>query len=659
MGREQKRRQEARRVKQLLERGQVDRRLLTPEEAQNLFLCIDRGEVQQFGIAALAAIELNGYYEAPWCCGVPEMSLLDFAAWRGRDSFVSALVAANADPTEKALDDAAAIMAKLPRSYVAWLARAAAQSRHRASQDATSPTSVHLAGAKCICEDGYLRSASPWVFAPCGHRCCPLCPWRAFRGFGYGQVPELLCPVCGISFQDPALSFAGQRRGIIRHGPAGPFAEHVPCKTCGCLNAPGSRCCSNCSFAVDQVSYVFAQESEAELQCLGFFLPDWLRVHGQKALRRRRTLKKWQALPEEIPQDMEERVELQAALAARPTGNAGSSEFCLPAFSAICTLCTPLLQSMGCRYLHSAKAKRAKRLAGAFRALSPSEVASEKLGVTRKNRSERFRAAAEVGDFRRVQAMLDAGVDIDAPNEYGQTPLLLAAFENHRDVVEARTLSGPLDRNSTLPALPVASFLGRRRGQALPRWWSWRPWRPCRLSRRPADVQQTAAKACRCDFQRHDKFSKVELKRRAPVQRLEAVEWTEAVKTLHRKAVPQMRFLHYARAGGSLPPHTDLSRRDWRTGQRTSHTFILYLEGGAEEGGGETVLLESLSGGPLAEVSPVRGRLLIFPHDCAHKAMPVVHPKLLLRGEMREKLSYWSLLVAFVCCFLCYQVVLC
>ena len=44
-----------------------------------------------------------------------------------------------------------------------------------------------------------------------------------------------------------------------------------------------------------------------------------------------------------------------------------------------------------------------------------------------------------------------------------------------------------------------------------------------------------------------------------------------------------------------------LFRRDWRTGQRTSHTFILYLEGAAEEGGGETVLLESLSGGPLAE----------------------------------------------------------
>ena len=125
------------------------------------------------------------------------------------------------------------------------------------------------------------------------------------------------------------------------------------------------------------------------------------------------------------------------------------------------------------------------------------------------------------------------------------------------------------------------------------------------------------------------------------------------------EAVPQMRFLHYARAGGYLPPHTDLSRqdvlqncdctlgshccdmfrRDWRSGQRTSHTFILYLEGATEEGGGQTVLLEGLSGPELAQVrglskahgcepsavatskvSPVRGRLLVFPHECAHKA---------------------------------------
>ncbi|CAK0912151.1 unnamed protein product, partial [Prorocentrum cordatum] len=54
--------------------------------------------------------------------------------------------------------------------------------------------------------------------------------------------------------------------------------------------------------------------------------------------------------------------------------------------------------------------------------------------------------------------------------------------------------------------------------------------------------------------------------------------------------------------------------------------------------GGQTVLLESLDADapPLASVAPARGRLFLFPHDCPHKAEPVLRPpKLLLRGEMR------------------------
>ena len=101
--------------------------------------------------------------------------------------------------------------------------------------------------------------------------------------------------------------------------------------------------------------------------------------------------------------------------------------------------------------------------------------------------------------------------------------------------------------------------------------------------------------------------------------------------------IAHMRCLLYAEAGGGLPPHVDLSRTD-ATGRTSTHTFILYLSGCAE--GGETVLLESLSlgkGSVRAAVTPVRGRLLLFPHACPHLARPVVAeglPKLLLRGEM-------------------------
>ena len=54
---------------------------------------------------------------------------------------------------------------------------------------------------------------------------------------------------------------------------------------------------------------------------------------------------------------------------------------------------------------------------GAMRGTSPSrQVATEKLGLTRSARSERLRLAAEVGDARRVEALLEAGCDLDAPN---------------------------------------------------------------------------------------------------------------------------------------------------------------------------------------------------------------------------------------------------
>ena len=42
-----------------------------------------------------------------------------------------------------------------------------------------------------------------------------------------------------------------------------------------------------------------------------------------------------------------------------------------------------------------------------------------------------------------------------------------------------------------------------------------------------------------------------------------------AVECACLEAVPQMRFLHYARAGGSLPPHTDLSRQGRLHSHRT------------------------------------------------------------------------------------------
>jgi hypothetical protein len=102
-------------------------------------------------------------------------------------------------------------------------------------------------------------------------------------------------------------------------------------------------------------------------------------------------------------------------------------------------------------------------------------------------------------------------------------------------------------------------------------------------------------------------------------------------------AMAQMRFLLYQEVGGGLPPHVDLARTD-ELGRRSTHTFIFYLTGCAS--GGETQLLAEHSrpdAAVVASVTPVRGRLLLFPHMCPHLARPVTAeglPKLLLRGEM-------------------------
>ena len=142
------------------------------------------------------------------------------------------------------------------------------------------------------------------------------------------------------------------------------------------------------------------------------------------------------------------------------------------------------------------------------------------------------------------------------------------------------------------------------------------------------------------------------------------------------KFFPYMRFLNYENPGGDLPAHNDLSKslpsrlistfgelegfdeefsRHGRAPVDTilpsTHTFILYLTDC--EQGGETVLLHSMKScvllspnatsqllGPpdnvILAVKPVKGRILLFPHNCPHSgAIVECVPKLLLRGEAR------------------------
>ena len=135
------------------------------------------------------------------------------------------------------------------------------------------------------------------------------------------------------------------------------------------------------------------------------------------------------------------------------------------------------------------------------------------------------------------------------------------------------------------------------------------------------------------------------------------------------QVLPHMRFLKYSAIGACSPPHIDLSRKT-ADGRCSTHTFLLYLSDCKY--GGETRLLKSVNtkntkmkdkseimeiknnkieqittsistlslnsltrSNVLASVQPVRGRLLVFPHQCPHEGMMAESlPKILLRGEM-------------------------
>jgi len=367
------------------------------------------------------------------------------------------------------------------------------------------------------------------------------------------------------------------------------------------------------------------------------------------------------------------------------------------------------------------------------------ESAAARLGLTRSQRSEHLRRASERGDVRRLTALLEAGVDLGDADEYGHTPLFVAAWRGHASVVElllhwgaepnkpsnggvlpvaAATVCGhdavlrilkevdnpirpaPLVQHyeccqarealaATFTPIPTGRPHGRNSrtcyiDNAFPEDFLcsleslWRSLPAARKGTEEAHVGEISAKARKQSFNfgarradrsqqdaapRRSYYCDVEgwvareiasvlrcsynLPQRAAWQDVEAEEEQRQEgdvvgRAPCEQAYVHMRFLHYAEPGGYLAPHTDLPRTDTITGKKSTHTFLLYLAGAdpEQEGvspGGETVLLERLdvASPALATVAPVRGRLFIFPHDCPHKAMPIIRPpKLLLRGEM-------------------------
>ncbi|CAE6972459.1 ASB2, partial [Symbiodinium sp. CCMP2456] len=316
-----------------------------------------------------------------------------------------------------------------------------------------------------------------------------------------------------------------------------------------------------------------------------------------------------------------------------------------------------------------------------FQAQHPREAASAHLGATQQERTAELHKAAAAGDRFRLLALFEAGVDVDAVNEYGQSPVFLAAYHDAAEAVSLLAWAGAdIDRpaNGGSSAWACAAAIGHE-GAARALVEAGARTVPVQRSAFvgsepdpsfhwliPLDSDAAGAGSCILDDALAEDFlCQVDhLFESLPVAArtkscssdrsyyCDSEGWIQeafksaflAAQEKHRALVdlelevtmPHMRFLHYADVGGGLPPHLDLVRTDEK-GRRSTHTFILYLSD-CSGGGGETVLLHHMEDNAeavLVAVEPRRGRLLLFPHLCPHLARPtVVVPKLLLRGEI-------------------------
>eukprot|EP00434_Breviolum_minutum_P004781 symbB.v1.2.004212.t1/scaffold215.1/size331178/5 len=303
------------------------------------------------------------------------------------------------------------------------------------------------------------------------------------------------------------------------------------------------------------------------------------------------------------------------------------------------------------------------------RAFEQDDAASEKpLGETRQRRLLMLENAAASGDAAWLEALLEAGVDLDAPNLFGQTPLFVAAWRGHAACVQmlldakAQILPDAAGSSCATAALAaehheVLQLLQRNgdiamdtaavetavidaKAVELPQnsWLFERSFDETFLS----SLDALAASL---------PVPEMELSRRAAERLFFCREdVTRALKTLLEGQFdevwvsPWLRFLRYRTAGMPLVPHVDYQ---WLPGyisaklpgyaptnHSTSHTLLLYLTDCYQ--GGKTQLLEGEGAKkPMASISCRRGRILLFPHEVLHEGTPVESlPKLMLRADV-------------------------
>jgi hypothetical protein len=345
--------------------------------------------------------------------------------------------------------------------------------------------------------------------------------------------------------------------------------------------------------------------------------------------------------------------------------------------------------------LKCSKGKRSKTNEKNIICSSWSQAVIPSLGLTQDVRRDKFFVHVEKGAYHYVIGCLDAGIDVNHQNDYGQTALFVAAWRGHVRLVQLlldygsdpnRNANGGLtvlgvakaNEHSEIIELLYPLTDATAAGTLRPSF--------CQVSpmSSPATVTtlidpaidhagagsylidnavQNETLDCLLELWKDLPIEQNPKKKSAPcsVRRYfcDTERWISSAlskcvaSTLQRQpgevsVLPHMRFLHYSEQGAVLPPHVDLCRVDASSGERSTHSFLLYLTDC--EQGGSTTLLEALTGEGrntvFARVAPKRGRLLLFPHNCPHEGEEVVDaPKILIRGEaiLRNPLMQFKL----------------
>lgn len=307
-----------------------------------------------------------------------------------------------------------------------------------------------------------------------------------------------------------------------------------------------------------------------------------------------------------------------------------------------------------------------------IQALPYSQVVNLFSGTTKSGRMfELFKAIIDNNKMR-LFALLEAGVNVDEVNEYGQTPFFYCSLLKRYDLC---TILKEYDANES-----ICDNMKYTSNDLLNEFDTMRYFTQDMLESSnetynivtiiDKSLDHPGAGACFMDnflsndliqklaFICHDilpfaipeKNSCSQRKYYCDIEGIVCKALENAITMMTSKALaikvhPFMRFLIYNERGASLAPHIDLSKTwldfnisDVDVSFTSNYTFILYLTDC--DSGGSTLILEDVKNRLLEEniidkVQPHRNRLLIYPHNCPHAGDIVdIVPKILLRGEV-------------------------